>query len=45
MAATSFVPNLVSGRRIRLAEIDVTVAARLGATRGLGNSQPACFNL
>jgi len=44
MAATSFAPHLSAGRRIPLAEIDAAVAARLGATRGLGNSQPACFN-
>lgn len=44
MAAISFAPNLPSGRRIPLAEIDAAVAARLGPTRGLGNSQPACFN-
>jgi hypothetical protein len=44
MASPSFAPNLPSRRRISLAEIDVTVAARLGPTRGLGNSQPSCFN-
>jgi len=44
MAAASFAPNLPSGRRIPLAEINAAVAARLGPTRGLGNSQPACFN-
>jgi hypothetical protein len=44
MAATSFAPHSTTGRRIPLAEIDAAVAARLGATRGLGNSQPACFN-
>jgi hypothetical protein len=44
MAATSFVPKMTSGRRLRLADIDAAVAARLGPTRGLGNSQPACFN-
>ena len=44
MAATSFAPHLSAGRRIPFAEIDATVAARLGATRGLENSQPACFN-
>lgn len=37
-------PNLNLGRRLRLADIDAAVAARLGPTRGLGNSQPACFN-
>ena len=44
MAGTSFAPHLSAGRRIPFAEIDATVAARLGATRGLENSQPACFN-
>ena len=44
MATASFSPDLSAGRRIPLAEIDVAVAARLGPTRGLGNSQPACFN-
>jgi hypothetical protein len=44
MGSPSFAPNLPSRRRISLAEIDVTVAARLGPTRGLGNSQPSCFN-
>ncbi len=44
MATASFSPDLSSGRRIPLAEIDAVVAARLGPTRGLGNSQPACFN-
>ena len=44
MASPSFVPALDSGRRISLAEIDAAVSARLGPTRGLGNSQPACFN-
>jgi hypothetical protein len=43
MASPSFVPRALS-RRISLAEIDAAVSARLGATRGLGNSQPACFN-
>jgi DnaA-like protein len=42
MASLSFAPN--SLRRIPLAEIDAVVSARLGPTRGLGNSQPACFN-
>ena len=44
MASPSFAPELVAGRRISLAQIDVAVSARLGPTRGLGNSQPACFN-
>jgi hypothetical protein len=44
MASPSFVPELVSGRRISLAQIDAAVSARLGPTRGFGNSQPACFN-
>jgi hypothetical protein len=44
MASPSFKPHLAQHRRISLAEIDAAVAARLGATRGLGNSQPACFN-
>lgn len=44
MASSSFAPNLDSQRRIRLSEIDSAVSARLGPTRGLGNSQPACFN-
>ena len=44
MASASFAPGLASRRRISLAEIDAVVSARLGPTRGLGNSQPACFN-
>ena len=44
MATASFVPGSTSVRRIRLADIDALVWARLGPTRGLGNSQPACFN-
>ena len=44
MASPSFAPDLARHRRISLAEIDAVVSARLGATRGLGNSQPACFN-
>lgn len=44
MSAHSFAPHPLAGRRIPLAEIDAAVVARLGATRGLGNSQPACFN-
>lgn len=44
MATVSFVRGLARHRRISLAEIDAVVSARLGATRGLGHSQPACFN-
>ncbi|MDQ2776102.1 MAG: hypothetical protein M3Y57_14475 [Acidobacteriota bacterium] len=44
MATPSFAPVVASGRRMSLAEIDAAVSARLGPTRGLGNSQPACFN-
>jgi len=44
VATPSFVPVVASGRRISLVEIDAAVSARLGPTRGLGNSQPACFN-
>src|SRR3954452_20861290 len=44
MASQSFAPSSVPVRRISLAEIDAIVSARLGPTRGLGNSQPACFN-
>src|SRR5271154_3764189 len=44
MASTSFAPNMALRRRIRMAEIDAAVSVRLGPTRGLGNSQPACFN-
>src|SRR3954468_18703255 len=44
MAAQNFVPSRTPGGRVRIAEIDSLVSARLGPTRGLGNSQPACFN-
>ena len=44
MASPSFAPQSLAARRVPLAEIDAVVAARLGPTRGLGNSQPACFN-
>jgi hypothetical protein len=44
MASFSFAPDPASRRRIPIAEIDAVVCARLGPTRGLGNSQPACFN-
>jgi hypothetical protein len=43
MASTPFAPDLFSRRRIPIAEIDAAVSAQLGPTRGLGNSQPACF--
>ena len=44
MAFAEFAPDLFSRRRICLAEIDAAVSAHLGPTRGVGNSQPACFN-
>jgi chromosomal replication initiation ATPase DnaA len=44
MASAPLAPEPVSGRRISVAQIDAAVSARLGPTRGLGNSQPACFN-
>jgi hypothetical protein len=44
MAAPSFAPDVPHTARISLGAIDATVCARLGPTRGLGNSQPACFN-
>jgi hypothetical protein len=44
MASAPFAPDLFSRRRICLAEIDAAVSSRLGPTRGVGNSQPACFN-
>jgi len=44
MASSQFLPDVFSRRRISLADIDAAVSARLGPTRGLGNSQPACFN-
>jgi len=44
MAASQFTPDVFSRRRISLIAIDAAVSARLGPTRGLGNSQPACFN-
>jgi hypothetical protein len=44
MESTSFAPNLALRRRIRMGEIDAVVSVRLGPTRGLGNSLPACFN-
>lgn len=44
MASPTFAPEPLSCKRISLAEIDAVVSARLGATRSLGNAQPACFN-
>src|SRR5947209_11636895 len=44
MASPSFAPEPLSQKRISLAEIDAFVSAKLGATRTLGNAQPACFN-
>jgi hypothetical protein len=44
MASSQFAADVFFRRRISLAEIDAAVSARLGPTRGLGNSQPACFN-
>jgi hypothetical protein len=44
MVSAPFAPDIFSRRRISLAEIDAVVSARLGPTRGLGNSHPACFN-
>ena len=44
MVSPSFAPQSVREPRLSLAEIDALVSARLGPTRGLGNSQPACFN-
>ena len=44
MASSQFAPDVFSRRRISLADIDAAVSARLGPTRALGNSQPACFN-
>lgn len=43
MASPSFAPEPLSHKRITLAEIDAVVSAKLGATRSLGNAQPACF--
>jgi hypothetical protein len=43
-ATSSFSLTLLSGKRVPPAEIDAIVSARLGPTRGLGNSQVACFN-
>ncbi len=44
MATLSFAPEPLSQKRLSLAEIDAVVSAKLGATRTLGNAQPACFN-
>ncbi len=44
MASHPFAPQVAVRRRISLAEIDAAVTRQLGATRGLGKSQPACFN-
>lgn len=44
MASPSFAPEPLWQKRISLAEIDAVVSAKLGATRTLGNAQPACFN-
>jgi Bacterial dnaA protein helix-turn-helix len=44
MASPLFAPQSLARWRIPLAEIDAMVCARLGPTRGLGNSQSACFN-
>lgn len=44
MASPSFSPDYSDHRRVSLAHIDSIVSARLGPTRGLGKSQPACFN-
>jgi chromosomal replication initiation ATPase DnaA len=44
LASPSYLPKTESQRRVSLQQIDSVVVARLGATRGLGKSQPACFN-
>ena len=44
MASPSCAPEPLSQKRLSLAEIDAVVSAKLGATRTLGNAQPACFN-
>jgi hypothetical protein len=44
MASFEFAPQAGLRKRIQLAHIDAVVSARLGPTRGLGNSQPAAFN-
>lgn len=44
MGSPSLAPEPLSQKRLSLAEIDAVVSAKLGATRTLGNGQPACFN-
>lgn len=44
MSFRSYLPNTNSHRRVSLGEIDTVVSERLGSTRGVGKSQPACFN-
>ena len=44
MASLSFLPNSSGRQRVSLAHIDAVVSMRLGPTRGLGKSQPSCFN-
>ena len=44
MSSPSFAPESLSQKRLSLAAIDAVVSAKLGATRTLGNAQPACFN-
>jgi Bacterial dnaA protein helix-turn-helix len=44
MASPWLAPTPLSEHQIPLAKIDAVVSARLGPTRGLGNTQPACFN-
>ncbi len=44
MASHAFAPHSAVPHRTSLAEIDAAVTRQLGATRGLGKSQPACFN-
>ena len=44
MTSPSVAPDSNVGRRLSIVKIDALVSGRLGPTRGLGNSQPACFN-
>lgn len=44
MASPSFAPFSANHHRVSLAHIDLVVSACLGPTRGLGKSQPQCFN-
>ncbi|HEX4170376.1 MAG TPA: helix-turn-helix domain-containing protein [Bryobacteraceae bacterium] len=44
MASQCFAPAPAFFNRLSIAHIDAVVSARLGPTRGLGKSQPACFN-